>query len=486
MQDSIRRLAAVLMLCFIGIAGGLTYWQVIYADNLTYGDHNPRLARQEKEEIQRGQSLDRNGNRLAFSQPSGSTTRRVYADPTLAQTVGYFTPDTEHRAWRPALPATCRGDVPANPFDALMSGLMHRPRVGSNLILTIDSRVQQAAAASLGGNRGAVVALDPRTGAILAMVSVPNFDPNRLDEDWASLSKRQDKHLINRATQGLYTPGSVFKIVTATAAVDLGLVDLNKSYTDTQDLVVDGFRIANDNHKQVSKVTFVDDFAFSCNVQFAKTGLSLGTRPLPVGDNIPDPPWNHGIDESRRLFLEYARRFGLEGQIPFDIATSVSRVGKENLSKVELANSAFGQGELQVTPLLMALGAATIANGGKMAEPYLVQEIRDPSGFVQFRRDTRTLRDVMTPESAQTMNRLMKESVREGYASPAAIPGVAVGGKTGSAETGPGQKTHSWFIGYAPADNPTVAVAVIMENRGSGSDFATPAGKQVMQAALGR
>ena len=339
----------------------------------------------------------------------------------------------------------------------------------------------------MGSDTGAIVALDPRSGAVLAMVSTPYFDPNSLEDHWTSLQQDPSHPLFNRAAQGLYTPGSVFKIVTASAAIDLGLIDLDKKYTCTEDLVVDGFRIKNKNHPGVSSVTFVDDFAYSCNVTFAKTGLGLDTKPLPVGDDLPDPaPWDNGIEKSRDLFTEYTQRFGIGEPLPFDIATSTSRLGGQPLNKVELANSAFGQGELQVSPLLMALDVATIANGGRMPRPYLVEEVRAPDGLVLQKTEPQALRTVISPASAQSMNRLMVTSVDEGYASPAKIGGVKVGGKTGSAEVAQGQLTHSWFIGYAPADDPTIAIAVVMENKGSGSDFATPAARTVMQAALAR
>lgn len=486
MERSIRRVAAVLIACLIAITGGLTYWQLFDLQNLAYGSYNPRLAKQE-DEIQRGRILDRAGNPLAYTQRTAQGSQRVYTDPTTAQTVGYYSAKYGSAGLESSFAKYLRGDVAANPVDAIAKGLLHQPRTGSDLYLTLDPRLQAAAARALGADRGAIVALDPRTGAVLAMVSVPYFDPNNLDATWQALSTDPNKPLINRATQGLYTPGSAFKVVTASAAIDLGLVDLNREYNCTQDLVVDGFRIANSNHRGISRVTYVDDFAYSCNVTFAKTGLGLDTKPLPVGDDIPDPPpWAKGIDESRQRFEDYAHRFGLEGEIPFDIPTSSSRIGKEDLSRVELANTAFGQGQLQVTPLLMALVASTVASGGKTPEPYLVQEIHDPSGYVEMSHATRVIRDVISPQAASAMNRLMTVSVQEGYARTAQISGVAVGGKTGSAETGPGEKTHSWFVGYAPADKPIIAVAVIMEHKGSGTDFATPAGRDVMAAALSR
>ncbi len=487
MKRSIRRFAAALALCYLAIVGGLTYWQVIRAQDLVYSGNNARLAKEE-EQIVRGRILDVNGRQLAYNRNApGGGSQRIYSDPTTAPVTGYYSGRYGSAGLESSFARYLRGDVQANPIDAIVTDLLHRRRIGADLITTLDSRLQAVAAQVMGSDKGALVAIDPRTGAVRAMVSVPYFDPNRLDQDWKSLDSDPNKPLLNRATQGLYTPGSVFKIVTASAAIDLGLVDLDKHYTCTEDLVVDGFRIANKNHPGISDVTYVDDFAYSCNVTFAKTGLGLQTKPLPVGDDIPNPPpWASGIDESRRRFEDYAHRFGLDSPLAFDLPTSTSRIGKSDLSRVELANTAFGQGELQVTPLLMALSTATIANGGKTPEPYLVQEVRDSNGSVLMRHAPSTTRDVISPESARSMNRLMVTSVREGYAKPAQIQGIDVGGKTGSAEVGPNQKTHSWFIGYAPAENPVIAVAVIMENKGSGTDFATPAGRKVMEAAISR
>ncbi|HEX2924074.1 MAG TPA: penicillin-binding transpeptidase domain-containing protein [Chloroflexota bacterium] len=486
MQRSIRGLASILLLAFVAISFGLTYWQVVRANDLVYSQHNARLVEEGKNRM-RGQILDRNWRVLASSEKTPTGIVRRYADATMAPVTGYFSDKYGATGLEESFSRYLRGDVQSNPVDALTNQLLHRTPTVDDLHLTLDSKIQAVAAQQMGSDRGAIIAMDPRTGAILAMVSTPYFDPNQVDTQMAQLQSDAGKPLYNRATQGLYTPGSVFKIITASAAIDLGLVDLDKKYQCTDDLVVDGFRIVNKNHRGVSTVTYVDDFAYSCNVTFAKTGLGLGTNPLPVGDNLPDPaPWNKSIDESEKRFLDYAHRFGLEAPFPFDLQTSESRVGNLPLSKVELANTAFGQGELLVTPLLMATSVAAIANGGNMPQPYLVSDITDQKGNLVEHRAPAPIRRVISQSSAASMNRLMVSSVQEGYAKPAAIAGIKVGGKTGSAETGPDQKTHSWFIGYAPADNPTVAVAVIMENKGPGSDFATPAGRKVMEAALGK
>jgi cell division protein FtsI/penicillin-binding protein 2 len=239
-------------------------------------------------------------------------------------------------------------------------------------------------------------------------------------------------------------------------------------------------------------VSFTQDFAWSDNVTFAKTGLGLGgPYPINFDDNAPRPyPWEqHGIGGSLQRFLDYSHRFGFGERIPFDLPVAVSHVApnEQRMSPVELASTAFGQGDLQSTPLLMALVAATVANGGAMPAPYLVAEVRGPDGTVQRpHHPGGRLRQVIRPEAAAVLNRLMVLSVDEAYAQPARIAGIKVGGKTGTAEVGGGRTPHSWFVGYAPADNPRVVVAVIMENRGSGTEFATPAARRVLEAALSR
>jgi len=488
-DKSISRLAGALLLGFLVVAGALGYWQVVQADALLARSNNPRPA-EEEARVVRGRILDRNGAVLADN--GGPNGARRYTLPALLHVVGYHSPRFGSTGIEDAYDAYLGGRRAGSALTQLGNELLHRPPLGADVTLTIDAELSRVAAQALGNSSGAIVALDPRSGEVLAMVSAPYFDANQLADRWDALRDDPSAPLVPRATEGLYTPGSVFKIVTASAAVDLGAVQLQGAHDCTTDLVVDGFRIEQKNHPQLHRVSFPEDFAWSDNVTFAKTGLGLGgPYPIDFDDAAPRPyPWERdGIAASLQRFLDYAHRFGFGEQIPFDLPVATSQISshERQMSRVELANTAFGQGELETTPLLMALVGATVANQGAMPAPYLAAEIRSPDGTVQQpHHPGGRLRQVVRPETAAALTSFMVLSVDEAYARPAQIPGVKVGGKTGTAEVGPGRTPHSWFVGFAPADNPRIAVAAIMENRGSGTDVATPAARQVMQAALTR
>ena len=488
MRSTIERLHTVLLLGFAAIALALGYWQFFRSDELLARPTNPRLT-EEEGRIVRGRILDRSGEVLAESKPTENGTARTYAGPAVAHVTGYHSlryGDTNVEA---RYADYLRGARSADPLDRLMSSLLHRRTVGSDVVLSVDRRLQQAAFEALGDSRGAVVALDPKTGGVLALVSKPSFDPGEIDRAWENLSRDEGQVLLNRATQSAYTPGSTFKLVTASAVVDLGLVNLDAEFRCTTPMNLGGLNVDCRNHAHVPVVDFREAFAWSCNRTHALAGLQLGFGPLALGDDLKRPmEWERqSIDPSAKRLEEYASRFGFGKEIPFDLPVAASELkGNGDWYPSLLAQTAFGQGEIRATPLLMALSAATIANGGVVPTPYLGVEARAPNGAVSaLSRPAGSLGRVVRPESAGVLNEMMVLSVDIAYAQQAKIPGVKVAGKTGTAETGPaGTTPHSWFIGYAPADNPRVAVAVIMENKGSGSDFATPAAQRVLKAGL--
>jgi peptidoglycan glycosyltransferase len=292
--------------------------------------------------------------------------------------------------------------------------------------------------------------------------------------------------------QALYVPGSTFKTVTATAAIDSNLVDLNQPFMCTTAVKIGNYSVDCKNSQHVPRLTYKQAYAWSSNRVFGLTGLLLGfPRLAPINpwlDDKPpgDYPWTSAsIKPSADVLTDYAHRFGFDRSIPFDLPVVVSHVKQPSTewSPELLVQTAFGQGELQATPMQMALIAAAVANGGRVPTPFVAAALRSGTLSRQVHQPGEYFSVASSGATASTLVSFMVEGVDNGYASKAAIQGVKVGGKTGTAEVGDGT-SHSWFIGFAPADAPRIAVAVIMEHQGSGSDFATPAAQAVMRAAL--
>ena len=489
MQRNVERLHTALLAGFVVVALALGYWQFFRQDEILGRTTNARLA-EEAQRVVRGKILDRNGIVLAESTVTPDGIARRYAGPGVAPVTGYHSDRYGASNVEERYDEYLRGARSADPIRAFTDQLFHRRTVGSDITLTVDARVQQAAVDALGGAPGAIVALDPKTGAVLALASAPSYDPNGLEAGWEKLVQDQSRPLFNRATQSAYTPGSTFKLITAAAAVDLGLVEPNAKFRCTTPIDVDKLSMDCRNNAHVPVLDFREAFAWSSNRTFGLVGLELGIGlpKLRLGDDLRRPyPWEGpGIGNSAKQLEEYAGRFKFGQQIPFDLPVAVGQLKNSgDWYPSLLAQTAFGQGELEATPMLMALAAATVANGGVMPEPSLALEVRAPTGAVTSLAKNGSLGRVVKPESAALLNEMMVLSVEIAYAQNARIPGVKVGGKTGTAEAGQaGTTPHSWFIGSAPADNPRVAVAVMFEHRGSGSDFATPAAQRVMRAAL--
>jgi peptidoglycan glycosyltransferase len=488
MQANLARLQLVLLAGFVVVALALGYWQFFRQDELLARATNPRIA-EEARRIVRGRILDRDGRVLAENQPlPDGGSRRTYPTGGLANLVGYHSERFGNSGLEEKFDDYLRGARSADPFDRLISSLLHRPTVGSDLVLTLDARIQQAAVEALGSNPGAVVALDPKTGAILALASAPTFDPATIDEHWQALVADPAGPLVDRALQSAYTPGSVFKVVTASAALDLGLVNPTEKFRCVDPIQIDGLTVDCRNHAQLPVVDFREAFAWSCNRTFALTGLELGTSKLALADGLKAPfPWQNDVPKSAQRLDDYANRFWIGRSVPFELPVEAGQVkGSTDWYPSLLAQTGFGQGELAATPMQMALVAATIANNGAVPAPYVASQVRSPGGATTTLKDPGgTLGQAIGSKTAATMNEMMVLSVDTAYAHPAAIQGVKVGGKTGTAEAGEtGSTPHSWFIGYAPADDPKIAVAVIMERKGSGTDFATPAARTVLERGL--
>lgn len=430
--------------------------------------------------IQRGTIYDRDGNVLVEDQGIRGDFTRVYNEPSLAHMLGY---SSAIRTGVMGLEATYNKELLGlERADTEIDRMLHRPIVGSSLHLTIDSDIQRAAAQAVAGRPGAVVALDGKTGAVLAMVSAPGFDPNQITntEYAASLP---DTALINRVTQGMYTPGSTFKVVTMIAGLETGTVNQNTVFdfgepkTDGNGQVyytleVDGGLIYDFNHKD-NRLSLQDSLLYSANVAFAKIGLDIN-------------PDDYIAIASRLGFStpDYTRRFPLELPVAApQLANNVEDIRTNNLLR---AHTGYGQGELLTTPLNMAMVVLAVLNDGSIPVPYMVESIHDPQGSVIRGQPNReVVRGVMKQDTARftrdSMVRLATLIWGENFLP---VPGATGGGKTGTAELGGNLDPHAWFIGFAEKDGRQVVIAVIMENAGSGGFVPFDIFKTVAAAAL--
>jgi peptidoglycan glycosyltransferase len=432
--------------------------------------------------VPRGSILDRNGVVLAESVMQDGVFERRYLTPDMADVTGYFSPllygaTGLEASWDDVL----MGDAGGNPFWQALQTLRGLPPQGNDLHLTLDATLQQEAHAALGSRPGAVVLLDAQTGAVLVLASNPTFDANALtaltDNDrataqatWNTLTTDPRTPLVQRATSGLYAPGSTFKTVTVAAALQRGIATADTFYEDAGSITIDDHTLleANRPDDSVTEWSLRDAFSWSLNVVFAQVGLQLG------GPAMADA----------------ARSWGWESAIPFDLPSEPSRVSVTPGfldSELAVAQTAFGQGELLVTPLQMALVAAGVANEGEVMRPYLMQRITTPDGETLRTVSPQTWRRPLDREVAQQTAALMQNAVELGGLGGAYVPGYTIGGKTGTAETA-GEVPHAWFIGFIglPGEAPRYAVAVILEAGGGGGQVALPIGRDMLVAAMGR
>jgi peptidoglycan glycosyltransferase len=500
---NVRRLSLYLVLSFAIVSGGLSWWQVIDAPALDARQDNPEVIAARRSQP-RGSIFDARGQLLGSSRVVDGISRRTYTDPAFAHAIGYaslrFGTSGLERAWDDIL----TGRTDPNPLNDIVNDVLDRRPTPRDLTLTLDQRLQDFAAAQLGADAGAVVALDPRTGAILAMTSTPTFDATPIsgdpDEAAQPMERIQDQPgnpLVDRSRQGHYTPGSIMKVLTAAAALDGGAITPRTTFRDqprqeTEGFVVEGFRVREHDLSPVTPALWPlsEALQVSSNIFFAHVGLEVG------------------VD----AYLEYARRFGFCAPLEIGQTTRVLSVAASFVTapqdgdcspfqdRAELAQAAFGQGRVAVTPVQMALLAATVANDGVRPVLYLVRDVRvhaarpasGPSEAVLETYDPAGGERVIGSQAAADVRRAMVDAVQgplgrlyagAGAVTNYGISGVATAGKTGTAELGPNVAPHSWFIGFAPADatgTPAIAVAVIVESGGSGSGRAAPIGGAVM------
>ncbi|MBV9439912.1 MAG: penicillin-binding protein 2 [Candidatus Eremiobacteraeota bacterium] len=431
--------------------------QVIAGPSIAARPTNPRHAALA---LGRGRILASDGSALAVSRG----TVRVYPQgAVLAQPVGYASARFGTSGLEDAFDTLLSAHADAvDPLSQLRQMFSRRsgPARGADIVTTLDLRIQNALVAGLSRYaRAAGVALDPRTGAVLALASVPSYDPNRLEALWPSLLHDPASPLLDRSIAGLYPPGSTFKIVTAADALDIGVVSAASTFTDRGGFTIGTFTVVNDEEEVTGTQDLAGAFALSSNVDFAQIALRIG------------------VDR----WFDYAAKWGLGGDEEFDLPVARDRIPpKGTVSQSILAQLGFGQASLLVTPMRMALIGATIAAGGSTPRPYLVRAI---GGNGTARPET--LAQPIAAETARQMRDLMIGVVAHGTGTAAQLAGVTVAGKTGTA-TNPHGRSHAWFVAFAPAEAPRVTVAVVIENVGYGGTYAAPVARDVLRVALAR
>lgn len=476
MNRSIQKLFLVLAGGFALLVGMLGWWQIVHAQDLRDRQGNPQTAEAERL-IDRGRIISSDGRLLAASRAVRVEGRRVfervYPQQTLAaHAIGYSTSSQGKTGVEAVYDRFLTGSFGAEP---LLQRLNLREKRGANVQVTLDTRVQIAAEQALSGQKGAVVALDPRDGAVLAMASAPTFSlSDVVGGRFAQVIQQPDSPLINRATASRNAPGSTFKVVTAAAGLESGIYRPESEFRGGRVYETPGGDIGNFGGRTFPRHDLTEALTNSINTTFAEMGDTLGP------DRMSEMMTAFGFGERPGIDLPPDEVI-ISGRYQGTTLEPNAAAGED------AARLAIGQERLVATPLQMAMVAAGVANGGVLMQPRLLSRITDRAGAVVRTGEQVELGQVVSPQTAAELTEMMTDVVRDGTGTQAALVDVrvVVAGKTGTAETGDPSLNNAWFIGFAPAENPTVAVAVVIEGTpGQGGSVAAPVAANVMRAAL--
>jgi peptidoglycan glycosyltransferase len=493
MNRQVSRLALTALVLMVALIVATTYWQTWAQAGLADRQDN-EIQRVARFTIKRGLIYAGDGKTvLAANRPKrvGNQTLyfRRYPQGKLApHVVGYSTQTRSQSGLERSLDDYLTGSN-AN-LNTVLKTTLDRLRgvtvKGNDVYLTIDPQAQRIANEALAGKCGAAAAIDPSTGKVLALASSPTYNENLVERSFGLIRRisapcKPAAPLLDRATQGLYPPGSTFKVVTAAAALDTGRYTPDSTFFDPGYCEEYGQKISNAGNpdhtgpESFGQVNFTTALEHSINAVFCNIGKAIGAGTI----------------------LDYATRFGFYSRPPLETplnerATSGLYNGsklfkpRNPATQVDPGRLAFGQEHLLVTPLQMAMVAAAVANQGVVMRPYLVERIVAPNGSTVSRTHPDKLGRAIKPQTASELTTMMEAVVTGGTGTAAQIPGVRVAGKTGTAETGTPHVYNAWFVSFAPADQPKVAVAVVVENGGFGGKSAAPIAKTIMQAILHR
>jgi penicillin-binding protein A len=474
----IRRVAFVTMLMFALLLGNITFNNLVRANSL---DANPQNRRVRDAEFSRdrGSILAAGKREIATSKPSDDrfTYQRTYPDGKLyAPITGFYSYDLGSSGLESTYNAQLAGTSDSLFVRRLIDSITGRSPQGASVQTTIVPKVQRAAAEALGNQKGAVAAINPKTGAVLALVTSPTYDPNEIAthdinqarDNYAALLKDPQRPLSNRAAREIYPPGSTFKLVTAAAALENGMnPDTKVAAPNPLRLPGTTTDLPNETNCGGNEITLTQALRVSCNTAFANVGLELGQAKL----------------------KEQADKFGFNQRHLSDLG-GVASVFPDDMDKAQLALASIGQFDVAASPLQMAMVSAGIANDGVVMDPYIVSMVQAPDLKPLETTKPTVLARAMSASHARELQQMMVTVVNSGTGTNAQIPGVQVGGKTGTAQSDPKRKPFAWFTAFAPADDPQVAVAVIVEdaniprNEIAGGRLAAPIARNVMEAAL--
>jgi peptidoglycan glycosyltransferase len=448
MKVKIRELAIFFIFAFVLFSLRLPYLLFIHGGEIRAHPGNSREIKK-RLKIERGKIMDRRGEILAESIPKGDVFKRFYPEGKIfSHVTGYFSPQYGEAGSEAA-------------FEKYLSGYAFSPSPskGADVYLTLDKELQEEAYKHLQGKKGAVVCLNPKNGEVLALVSAPSFDPNKIEEEWKRITNASGNPLFNRTTQGRYPPGSSFKILTLASSLEEDSARLNERFKAPSRLKISGGYVTNFGEKSFNSLSLKDAFVYSVNTVFAQLGIRLGERKL----------------------KQWAEKAGFNRKLPFELPTKES-VFPPPKDELDLAWSAVGQGRVLATPLQMAYLTSAIANGGAAPEPHILKEVATPEKEVIYTASPK-FKKVFSFEVAEKVRLSMEEVVKRGTGRRAFIKGIPVAGKTGTAEVSEG-RPHSWFVAFAPSRNPQIVVVVIVENGGSGGKTAAPIARELIHFYL--
>lgn len=463
LQKNIKHVMIVFLLLFIALISYISYSALFKSEAALDSVYNKRN-QAEKNRVLRGTIYDRDMNALTTGEKTGefSQTRQYVGGPAFSHVLGYNDVKYGSSGIEKKFDEELSGQS-VNLIKDIFSSKKDQNKVGNHVVTTLDSKLQQRAFEVLGNRKGSVVALDPKTGEVLAMVSKPSFDGNNIQEDFETLSQQEDKPFLNRAVSGLYPPGSTFKVITAISALENieGVTD--RTFNDEGKISFNKTEYL-ENYKGYANgpIGLRTAFLKSSNVVFGTLAMELGNDKL----------------------KETAEKFFFNKDIPSRTLTIDNSIFPEYKSDEvgNIAQSGIGQSGVLASPIEMALVASTIANNGVMMEPNIVKEVINPEGKVVKSYEPKEAATVTTPENAALLKEYMKAVVNEGTGKAAGLWGVQVSGKTGTADHDSGDKEpHTWFIGFAGYDEPEIAFAIIAEEGGNDSFNASAMAKELMK-----